>query len=113
MTTGTYRFVIYEPTAVVALDLEWCLRDHDPAAGIVLAPTLADALRMVAEGAAALAILHAGADQVGAAAVPLLLIGDAAEERPGPWPVLCRPFSADDVAAALSRLGLPQRQVCA
>ena len=112
MMTGTHRFVIYEPTTLVALDLEWCLRDHDPAAVIVLAPTLADALRVIAEGAVRLAILHAAADQFGAAAVPLLLIGDAAEERPGPWPVLRRPFSAEDVTAALTRLGVPPRQVC-
>ena len=112
MSTGTHRFVIYEPTSLVALDLEWCLRDHDPAAVIVLARTLADALRVIAEGAVTLAILHAGADQVGDTGVPTLLIGDAAEECPGPLPVLRRPFSAEDVAAALTRLGVPPRQVC-
>ena len=112
VTTGTHRFVIYEPTMLVALDLEWCLRDHDPAAVIVLAATLADGLRLIAEGAVTLAILHAGVDQVGTAAVPLLLIGDAAEDRPGPWPVLRRPFTAEDVAAALTRLGVPPQQDC-
>lgn len=113
MTIRVNRYVIHEPTMLVALDLEWCLRDHDPGADIVLAATLAEALRVIAEGAVTLAILHAGADQVGAAGAPLLLIGDTAEDRPGPWPVLRRPFSADDVAAALNRLRVPPRQVSA
>ena len=112
MSTEPHRFVIYEPTTLVALDLEWCLRDHDPGARIVLAATLADALRTIAEGAVTLAILHAGPAQVGDTGVPTLLIGDAAEQCPGPWPVLHRPFSAEDVAAALTRLVAPPRRGC-
>ncbi len=112
MATRTNRYVIHEPTTLVALDLEGCLRDHDPGADIVLAPTLGDALRVIAAGGVTLAILHAGADRVGDAGVPLLLIGDAAENRPGAWPVLFRPFSADDVEAALMRLGVAPRHLC-
>jgi hypothetical protein len=104
MTNKVNRFVIYEPTVLVALDLEGCLRDHDPDAEIVWVPSLAEALRFVVDGSASLALLNTGADRVPAATVPILLIGDAAEEHPGAWPVLRRPFSADDVAAALVRL---------
>jgi hypothetical protein len=106
MTDRTNRFVIYEPTMLVALDLEQCLRDHDPQAEIVVAPTLALALATMAEGSVTFAILHAAADQLAATEVPVLLIGDSAEVNPGGRPVLLRPFSASDVASVLRRLGV-------
>ncbi|MGQ0567364.1 MAG: hypothetical protein ACT4OK_20190 [Gemmobacter sp.] len=106
MTTGTNRFVIYEPTMLVALDLEGALRDHDPRAEVIVATSLAEALGLLAQGQVGLAVLHAGAEVVPATGLPVLLIGDAAEERPGSRPVLLRPFSADDVARALTLLGV-------
>ncbi len=106
MTTRTDRYVIYEPTMLVALDLEGCLRDHNPGAEIVLAMSLAEALGYLADGSVSLAVLHAGADRVPVSAVPVLLIGDAAEAHPGSRTVLLRPFSTDDVVAAVRRLAL-------
>lgn len=106
MTIRMNRFVVYEPTTVVALDLEGCLREHDPGAAIILAATLAEAMRIIAEGSVTLAVLHVATVEGTPEGVPLLLIGQAAEECRGRWPVLRGPFSADDVATALTGLGV-------
>ena len=111
MTNSPNRFVIYEPTLLVALDLEGCLRERDPAAEIVLAKSLAEARALVASGSVTLAVLHVASLDESHDAVPTLLMGDVAEEQPGRWPVLQRPFSAEDVAAAVLRLGVTARHV--
>lgn len=106
MPTELNRFVIYEPTMLVALDLEGCLREYDPDAEIMLTSSLAEAKRAIVKGKVTLAVLHTGVLEGDAGGVAILLIGDAAEERPGRWPVLRRPFGAEEVAAAVSSLGI-------
>lgn len=106
------RFVIYEPTVLVALDLEQSLREHDEEADVLLVATLADAIDLMVAGDVSLAVLHAGAEHIPRnTTVPALLIGDAAEDGGGPWPVLRRPFCSQDVEAALRTLGVGRRRV--
>ena len=111
MPTEINRFVIYEPTMLVALDLEGCLHEHDPDAEIMLASSLVEANRAIVKGGVTLAVLHAGHVDVDAVGVAILLIGDAAEEQPGAWQVLRRPFGAEDVVAAVASLGI-RRSCC-
>lgn len=99
--------LIYEPDPVVAMDLSGMMAALRPGARVVTAATLDEALALLA-GAPGLAVLHAAPDRMPdprPANVRIVLLGDAAESDSKGLPVLLRPFSEDDVASLLNRLG--------
>ncbi|MBP1806427.1 hypothetical protein [Rubellimicrobium aerolatum] len=116
MTTNGRTYLIVHPQAVVAMDLAMAIRDFEPAASVVVGTGEAEALeRLGTPERIAVAFVdrepraYANSElarlvrERGGRAV---LLGDDAERGPDlGFPVLTRPFTAEQVAEVLAAIG--------
>lgn len=111
--TAPRNYLVMEAALIVAEDLALAIRDFDPAANVLLAPSPPAALEEIASaGQVWRAFVHAdpagfGATELGLAlerrGARVVFIGDAAE-RSGRMDVLQRPFGSETVEVCLRQM---------
>lgn len=107
------RYIVVEPSLIVAQDLAHAIRAFDPTADVQVLSQAADVLAAVAEEKPTVVFLHRepSGDQsirvghaLGAAGIPVAFTGAEVEAWPEGAEVLASPFSEVTVARLLQRL---------